>query len=101
MMKKYKITTIKNGKTTTNKHYFTSDNKALEYVQKKNLNIILIQVYNNGKYEDLNINTKDNTPPKSLFKPLKSRQNLGFYFHQIALLLDSFIPLDEAIGHIQ
>lgn len=101
MMKKYKITTIKNGKTTTSKHYFTSDNKALEYVQKKNLNIILIQVYNNGKYEDLNINTKDGTPPKSLFKPLKSMQNLGFYFHQIALLLDSFIPLDEAIGHIQ
>ncbi len=106
-MKKYKITIIKNGKIINSKHRFESDAKAIEYVQQKNLNVVLIQVYDNKSYreiKDLNINTKDSIfekPKKHLFDSFKTTRNLSFYFHQIALLLDSFIPLDEAIKHVQ
>lgn len=97
MKETYQIVFIKNAKIIQTKHKFHSHQEALGYVEKNKLAMVSIQVHRDGIWQEIDTkNTQKNKNHKH-----SRKENLSFCFQQISLLLDSAIPLDEAIEYTQ
>ncbi len=105
----YKITLIKNSKPLIIKKKF-NENDLHRYLADCAQNLISIEIHTQEGWKTLEKPSHQEFSPPSkpraknrLFKlPQAGFQNhLSFYMGQIALLLDSFMPLDEVIAHCQ